>query len=173
MESSQSSELIIVSLYAGDSGLSVGPTLEQIEFEDTGLSPDLVEDLKQWATLYRESFNDNWEWKTPELERGYTEQASALAQRIADELGDEHEVQYQPNDGNSPPMKFQASGQGSNPQAITALAEFLQGLRDQEAQHMQQVETAAGEGFEGSVGWWSNGPLSDITIDIVQPDDER
>lgn len=173
MDSSQSSELIIVSLFSGDSGLSVGPTLEQVEFEDAGLSPDLVEDLREWAVLYRESFNDNWEWKTPELERRYTVQASALAQRIADELGDEHEVQYQPNDGNSPPMQFHASGKGNNPHAIAALAEVTQGLRDQEAQHMRQIQTAVGEGFEGSVGWWSNGPLSDITIDIVQPDDER
>lgn len=148
-------------------------SLEDLVFHgSSGLSQGLRQDLERWAQSYNDSFDENWAWKSVDHARQFNQSGNALAQRLADELGSEHEVEFSPQDEGGSSHKFSAAGPATNPRAAAVFSALKQTIRDEEVQRMRQIEAAVGEDFVGSVGWFSHGPLSDITIEIQQSEEQ-
>ncbi|XBH21334.1 hypothetical protein V5R04_14150 [Jonesiaceae bacterium BS-20] len=156
-----------LTVYLSPNYCDTADTLEDLVYHaSSGLSGDLLSDLRWWARSYRDLFDENQVWKSPDHMRAFKQTGTALARRIADELGSEHEVEFWPLQEGEPSCRFHSVGPATNPRAAAAFSGLKQRLRDEEAKKMRQIEIALGEGFRGSFGWFSSDLNSAATKDF-------
>lgn len=69
---------------------------DPIAYEESGLSPALIQDLTDWEQSYYDAIDldHDHEWKSLGLADAYTARGNELGQRVADEIGPEFEVEF-------------------------------------------------------------------------------
>lgn len=127
-----------------------------IEYSLTGLTEELVHELRDWEQFYYDSLTRDFTWKSTERAAKYTVEGQRLAQRVADELGDGYEVEFKPYGENAQARRFH----GTKAPNATAVAAF---------DALEAAEQAGKEGAfralaarppgEGT-GWFATAPLS-------------
>lgn len=65
-----------------------------VDYEDSGLSSDLVLRLYEWEQSYYDSLDSNFEWTSPGTARAFTAVGIDLAGRVANELGAEFSIEF-------------------------------------------------------------------------------
>lgn len=165
MGSSQDSEYITVNLFPDDTGVTVWLG-DPVGYEESGLTQGQVDDLLHWSKFYFDSLNEDQELKEPNLARQFTKMGNLLAQRLADELGSEHEVALMAYDNSVPSSKFRAAGAASNPRAAAAFVKLNTTIQEEAAQMLRQFEKS---GAKGSFGWFSYAPLSGSVVEPQRP----
>lgn len=87
---------------------------EPVPYEVTRLDPGLLDALRAWEDAYEAGLTDEYAWRAPELEVAFRREAARLARRLADQLGDGFQVQYDTADGH---RRVRGSGPARNAEA--------------------------------------------------------
>lgn len=132
-----------------------------VYYEQSGLSPELILDLRRWKLQYYKAVDRNREWKSADLARRFTQAGNLLAQRIADELGNRHKVGFASPESGVPSHTFRATGPAANPLAAAAFEALLQ-ERENTMERQQRLRGFRGE---AAFGWIKGVPYSYRTID--------
>ena len=128
-----------------------------VDYDRAGLTQELVHDLRNWERSYYDSLTSGQEWKSTDLARRFTLEGNALAQRVADELGDGYQIVFRSYEQDAPSRRFRGTGPALNPRAAAAFAELAAVLRA-EHDEVSQARAAARRGE--SPGWFACAPLS-------------
>ena len=67
---------------------------DPVRYERSGLSPELITDLRAWGRLHDEGLDHDFEWRSPELPARVDRERQELAHRLGDELGSAFEVEF-------------------------------------------------------------------------------
>lgn len=114
-----------------------------VQYETTELSPDLVKRLCAWEQFYYDSYDDSptddFEWRPPSAASTFTADGTALARRVALEVGLEFEVEFASYEDGAPVVTFQASGPAENPKAAAAFAELVAEAEREDAQTEEMI----------------------------------
>jgi hypothetical protein len=140
----------VVRLFPGWAESSVwfdGP----VAYEDTGLDDGLVADLRAWDDSYYAAITPPaYAWPGADLEARHLRAAARLARRIADEVGDEFEVEHDPDR-----RRVRASGPPSNDAAAAAFRALAARAEARRSTLQAASERARAEGH---VLFWSAEP---------------
>ncbi|MGG5170554.1 hypothetical protein ACQR35_00030 [Pseudarthrobacter sp. J1738] len=134
---------------------------DPVDYDLAGLTQGLVRDLRVWEQSYYESLTPDLDWKSAELARRFTLEGNRLARRVADELGDGYEIEFNSYEKNVPTRRFRGTGPALNARAAAAfdaLAAALQAKQDE----ISRARTAAQRGE--NTGWFAYSPLSDTVF---------
>lgn len=96
-----------------------------VDYEHSGLSPELIRGLQEWEQSYCESLDSDLEWRSPKAARAFTAVGIDMAGQVADELGDEFVVEFASYDNDAPTHTVRSLGPGSNNAASAAFAEIV------------------------------------------------
>src|SRR5689334_1382975 len=88
-----------------------------VAYEDTRLDAELVADLRAWDDGYYAALTPTYAWSSPDLEARYHREGARLARRLADQLGDEFEVEHDLGDAR---RRVRATGPARNQEAAAA-----------------------------------------------------
>lgn len=127
-----------------------------VHYEQSGLSQELILDLRRWKLQYHKAVDRNREWRSADLARRFTQVGNLLAQRIADELGNGHEVVFASPESGVPSRMFRATGPAANPLAAAAFEALVQ-ERENTTERQQRLRGFRGE---ASFGWINGVPYS-------------
>lgn len=131
---------------------------DPVEYEKSGLTPGLIQDLQDWEQSYYDSIDmdNNHEWKSPGLASAFTAQGNVLAQRVTDEIGPGFEVEFSSYEQGVAARTFRAAGPASNADAALAFTVIAQARREEQAEMMALAEEAEEAGRQ----WFAYAPLS-------------
>ena len=76
--------------YAGTVIWFIGP----IAYGETRLDAGLVADLQAWEASYYAGLTSDYSWRSPDVEAHFNKLGAGLARRLADQIGDQFQVQY-------------------------------------------------------------------------------
>jgi hypothetical protein len=93
--------------------------IDPVEYREALLSADLELDLRAWEQFYYDGLGDDFEWRSPDLAQTFAASGAVLAQRLADELGPEFEVELIALGSKS---RFSSSGDAVNRMANAAFS---------------------------------------------------
>lgn len=144
----------VVRLFSGwaDSAVWFG---SPIPYRETRLDPSLVTDIRAWDDGYYADRKPDDEWHSPDAAARYHRTAAELAQRLAEQIGHEFQVEYDAADTR---RRVRAPGPPLNREAAAAFHETVERARA-ERQRLQDVVARAAE--EGHVLSWRAYPPSD------------
>lgn len=128
-----------------------------IPYPDTGLSSGLVEDLNAWEQRYYDALTQDFDWVSPDLAGQFTAAGNALAQRLADELGEDFVIEFRSYEPNTAAHRFSGSGAALNRQAASTMGALL-AERAAELEFMERART------RGSGPWQAYAPMSKTTF---------
>ena len=101
-----------------------------IPYEMTRLDAWLVEALKSWDQSYYAGLTPDLSWRSPGLQAEFLAEGARLARRLADQIGDEFQVQHQLPDGLH--RRVRGSGPARNPDAAAAFRRLAEPWSDEE-----------------------------------------
>lgn len=128
----------------------VGP----LPYEDALLTPELTAALQEWEASYYAALTPLEEWRSLSLAAAFTATGSALAQRLADELGTGFAIEFHSYEPRAPRRIFTSDLPATNPAAASVLAAIVEA----DAADKARLEAlSAGDG----TGWFAYAPLSD------------
>ncbi|MFD6055537.1 DUF2188 domain-containing protein [Agromyces sp. NPDC060279] len=135
---------------------------DPVDYDASGLSAELVAELRAWSALYEEGLDEDFEWRSPEYPARIARASPRLARRLGDELGDAFEIEYEEQHGSptGPRTDFYRS---ARPPSNPAAAAYFAGRAEAAAaeQGGERTQSAAA----GS--WFAHQPLSG---DVFVPD---
>jgi hypothetical protein len=90
---------------------------EPVPYEQTRLDADLVNALRAWDASYQAGLTRDTGWRSPELRTAFVVEGARLARRLADQIGDEFQVEHDVLDGR---RRVRGPGPARNPEAAAA-----------------------------------------------------
>jgi hypothetical protein len=63
-----------------------------VDYADSGLEPDLIEQLRAWEASYYAGLDHDHGWRDPEDQRAFAAEGRRLARLVAGALGDDFQV---------------------------------------------------------------------------------
>jgi hypothetical protein len=127
-----------------------------VSYDESGLTEGLVRELEDWEQSYYDSLTPYEDWKSAELARQFTADGNRLAERVAEELGDGYEVQFNSYEPGVPPRRFRGARPGLNPRATAAFAELAAALTAEQERLANVASAPDGENNE----WFAVAPLT-------------
>jgi len=106
-------------------------------------SPTSERDASYYAGL-----TSNYEWRTPELETRFQGAGARLARRLADQIGDDFQVEYDLGESH---RRIRGAGPARNPDAAAAFHRLAGGAWEEWTQLRQIVDQAAKD--ESTLEW--------------------
>ena len=67
---------------------------EPIDYEDTGLSDELVAGMRGWEQFYYDSLDADFNWVSAEAARTFTEEGTRPAQSVSSEVGPRFLIEF-------------------------------------------------------------------------------
>ncbi|MGO1181583.1 MAG: hypothetical protein ACTHZ5_01680 [Micrococcaceae bacterium] len=128
----------------------VGP----VPYNESGLTTDLVRELEEWEQSYYASLTPEYEWATAGAAHAFYEEGTRLAQKVADELGPDFEIELRSSVPTTPPRRFRGVCPATNPAAATAFDALAARYA---AERPRDGESARDPGVEIS-GWFAHTP---------------
>jgi hypothetical protein len=101
---------------------------EPVPYEQTRLDARLVDDLRAWDASYHAGLTPGHAWRSPGLETRFYAEAARLARRVADQVGDEFQVQHDTGDS---ARRVRGAGPARNPDAAAAFRQLANAAREQ------------------------------------------
>ena len=139
--------------------------IDPIPYEVTHLSADLIRDLEAWGQFYYDALSDDYEWRSDEAGRHFTEEGRRLAQLLANELGREFSVEFRSSRRWWRKRRFRSSDAPFNPDAAAAFTALADAAR-QEDEHLRAlVEEGA------TLGWSASRPGEELVWPSDEPDE--
>ena len=132
---------------------------DPVRYERSGLSLELIADLRAWGRLHDEGLDYEQQWRSPELPGRVDRERQELAHRLGDELGSAFEIEFDvPQGGGFGPRhaSYRSPEPPTNPEAaaiFTALADHARAERAELARRAAE-RRVAGDG-EVSGGWFA------------------
>ena len=114
-----------------------------VPYEETQLDAQLIADLRAWESSYDAGLTSDHPGRDPELAARSQTDGVRLARRLADQLGDDFQVEH---DVGGSRRRVRASGPARNPDAAAAFHRLAGTARAEWADLRQAVDQAAREG---------------------------
>lgn len=114
-----------------------------VPYEETQLDVQLLADLQAWEASYEAGLTSDRSWRSRELETRFHAEGARLARRIADQIGDDFEVEYDLRESH---RRVRGAGPARNPDAAAVLHRLAATAREEWVQLRQVVEQAAKNG---------------------------
>jgi hypothetical protein len=114
-----------------------------VPYEQTKLDARLIADLQSWDASYYAGLNGDYEWRSAGLADQFHADGARLARRLADQIGDDFEVQYDRGESH---RRVRGSGAPRNPAAAAAFHQMADAAREEWRSMRQVVEEAARDG---------------------------
>jgi hypothetical protein len=115
-----------------------------VDYEDSGLDPGLIAELRMWEAAYVDGLDDEMEWRSPEFETSHHTEGMRLARSVSSALGSAFAVELNGK-------KFRSDGPPGSPAAAAA----FKALADQEQAEYEETARLVADGVELS---WSAYP---------------
>ncbi|MGO2376636.1 hypothetical protein [Brevibacterium aurantiacum] len=96
-----------------------------IDYEDTDLSPDLVSQLDAWEQSYYEALDADFNWKSADAARAFTQTGIDLVGQLANELGEEFTVEFASYEPRAPTYTVQSRRPADNDEACAAFSAIV------------------------------------------------
>ena len=141
----------VVRLFSGHAE-SVVWFSEPVPYAETRLDAALVGDLRAWDAAFHAGLTAEGDWRSPDLAEQQERVGARLARRLADQLGDDFEVEHDLGDDR---RRVRAAGPARNPEAAAAFGAMADRARAERARLRAVVERARRDGHTLS---WSAGP---------------
>lgn len=127
-----------------------------VDYEDSGLSPDLVLALEAWEQAHYDGLTSNFTRRPSPLAQSHQAEGDRLAARVADELGSGYEVEH----GYTPPRRFRSRHDRSDTPAAAAFDALAaaQPSIDERLAYLIANDKSTGS------GWSAHTPLSGGTF---------
>lgn len=126
-----------------------------VDYEDSGLSPELISQLDGWEQSYYEALDADFNWKSAEDARAFTQTGIDLAGQLANELGEEFVVEFASYETAAPTYTVHSRRRADNKGASTAFSTIAAQL-EAEQERVTQLVAEAGPNAE----WTAYAPLS-------------
>lgn len=140
---------------------------EPIDYGTAKLSEHLTRDLTRWEQSYYDGLDEDYEWKAASLSHRFAVEGAQLAQRVADELGNEFEIELVTFADGIPDRRFRGQTGALNSRAAASFRVLALEMSEFENTVAQaQAATRRGE----DTGWFAYAPLSDSVFDPQLPD---
>lgn len=140
---------------------------EPIDYGTAKLSEHLTRDLTRWEQSYYDGLDEDYEWKAASLSHRFAVEGAQLAQRVADELGNEFEIELVTFADGIPDRRFRGQTGALNSRAAAAFRVLALEMSEFEnAVAQAQAATRRGE----DTGWFAYAPLSGSVFDPQLPD---
>ncbi|WP_240372216.1 hypothetical protein [Brevibacterium zhoupengii] len=114
-----------------------------IDYEDTGLSPDLIPQLDAWEQSYYEALDTDFDWKSAREARAFTQTGIDLAGQVANELGEEFTVEFASYEHHAPTYTVQSRKPADNDEAFAAFSAIVAELDAEDERAAQLVAEAS------------------------------
>lgn len=114
-----------------------------VPYERTELDPRLIADLRSWDAAYDAGLNADHDWRTSGLERQFHADGTRLARRLADQIGDDFEVEHDLGESR---RRVRGSGPPRNHAAAAAFHAMADAARKDWADLRRSVERAGRDG---------------------------
>lgn len=109
-----------------------------MDYEDSGVSSDLVLRLYEWEQSYYESLNSDFEWSTPTAARAFTAVGIDLAGRVAIELGAELSIEFSSYEDAALTYSVRSRGPAANQRAAAAFSRIRSAM-EAEQEHIAEL----------------------------------
>lgn len=127
-----------------------------VDYEDSGLSVDLVRALRDWEQASYDGVAPDVEWRSRSLAHAHHTEGERLAARVADELGSGYEVEY----GDGTPRRVRSTRESPG---LPAAAAFDLLAAEQRAADERLAQLIAEDGGTRA-DWSAHAPLSGNTF---------
>jgi len=119
-----------------------------LPYEESQLDAPLIADLRAWEDRHHDGLDSDYEWRTPELETHFHADGARLARRLADQIGDDFQVQYELGGSH---RRIRGVGPARNPDAAAVFHRLADTAREEWSRLRKMVDQAAEEGH--ALGW--------------------
>lgn len=126
-----------------------------VDYEDSGLSAELISQMDAWERSYYQALDADFNWKSAEHARVFTHTGIELAGQVANELGEEYIVEFASYEHAAPMYTVQSRRPADNESAAAAFSTLVAEL-EAEDEGASQLVTEAGPNGE----WTAFAPLS-------------
>lgn len=133
-----------------------------VDYEDSGLSSELISQLDAWERSYYQALDADFNWKSAENARVFTKTGIDLAGQVANELGEEYVVEFASYEHAAPTYTVQSRRPADNESAAAAFSTLVAELEAEE-ERASQLAAEAGP----NARWTAFAPLSG---DVFTPD---
>lgn len=127
-----------------------------VAYADTRLERELVADLRSWDDGFYAALTSTYDWRSPDLAARYYRTGARLARRIAEQIGDDFQVQYDLGDAQ---RRVRGAGPARNQDAAAAFQEMAAQAKAEGVQMRQMVERAKNDGH--ALRWSADPPPHD------------
>jgi hypothetical protein len=93
---------------------------DPVPYEESHLTADLVQALREWEQSYYVGLDDDFEWRSAELPGQFNAEGRKRATRLAEEIGDEFHVELHEAGARPPWPLFHSEEPATNPDAAAA-----------------------------------------------------
>lgn len=144
---------------------------DSVPYEASGLSSELIADLRAWERLYEEGLDENLEWRSLRYLARIDRDRPGLAHRIGDELGSAFEIEFGVPHGvwfGPRHASYRSEHEPSNPAAAAVFGALANAGR--ERREYWRIQAAANRAANPDVklGWYAVSPQNGR---IFMPDD--
>jgi len=99
---------------------------EPVPYAETQLDPPLIAGLRTWGASYSAGLAPDYSWRSPTAEARFWATGARLAQRLADQIGDAFQVQY---DVGRTQRRVRGAHPARNPDAAAAFTRMADDAR--------------------------------------------
>jgi hypothetical protein len=99
-----------------------------VPYEETQLDDRLIADLRTWEASYYAGLSSDLSWRAPGLEARFRADGLELARRLADQIGDDFQVEY---DLGWSRRRVRGTGPARNPAAALAFHRLAGNAREE------------------------------------------
>jgi hypothetical protein len=142
-----------------------------VDYDLTGLTPDLLHDLTAWEQSYYDSLTSDFDWTSEDEARRFTAEGNLLARRVADEIGDGYDVELATYEENAPARRFRGRDPALNARAAAAFA-VLAAAAAAEAEEEEVDQAREATRRTEDTGWIAYAPLSGTVFKPPPPGPE-
>ncbi|MFK4730513.1 hypothetical protein ROT00_12560 [Agromyces mediolanus] len=128
---------------------------DPVDYDASGLSAELVAELRAWSALYEEGLDEDFHWRSPDYPDRIDRARQRLAHRLGDELGEGFEVEFDVPHGvwfGPRTAHYRSSAPATNPAAAAHFTGLARAAAEERA-FWEQQPAAAGS-------WFAHQPLS-------------
>lgn len=148
-------ETSVVRLFVGHAN-SVIWFSDPVSYEESHLTAGLIGALREWEQSYYAGLDDDFEWRSAELPGRINAEGGKLAQRLAQEVGDDFHVEFHEVGATAPWPLFHSDDVASNPQAAAAFRARADAARTEWQRSSRAAPVTDNDVIVG--GWYAQSP---------------
>ncbi|MFC9561621.1 hypothetical protein [Agromyces sp. NPDC056965] len=129
---------------------------DPVRYEQSGLSSELITELRAWGRLHDEGLDHEQQWRSPELPARVDRERQELAHRLGDELGSAFEVEFDVPSGvwfGPRHARVRSTNAPTNPEAAAIFTTWADAARAQRAELAKRAAERRASGEVEGGGW--------------------